>query len=210
MKFYVLLDEDFEGEIIKFDGENYFRFVYGPNEWVHTTLFDKYKNQSKNSNKYQEISEKETIDFLVEQINLYQRLWNKAYDLAIEKHKDAIDKIGKPYILHPLYVSEQFDVYDFKIVAILHDIVEDTDVSLEDLRNMGFPNKIVKAIDYISRRNYESYFEYIDRVKTNGIARIVKIEDLKHNLLPERINLVENNESLKKRYNKALKILSQE
>lgn len=210
MKFYILLDDDFEGEIIKFDGENYYRFVYGPNEWVHTKLFNKYLDKSSEYfDKYKEISEKETIDFLVEQINLYQRLWNKAYDLALEKHKDAIDKLGKPYILHPLYVSEKFDVYDFKIVAILHDIIEDTDVNLKDLEKMGFPKKITKAIDCISRKKTESYFEYIDRVKTNGIAKIVKIEDLKHNLLPERINLVKNNESLIKRYKKALKILSE-
>ena len=168
-------------------------------------MFDKYlKDDNK---KYKELDELKIIKYLSKQIEFYERLWHEAFNLACDKHSEAKDKNGDPYILHPKYVSDKFDVLDFKIVAILHDIVEDTDVSLEDLKKLNFPNKIIKAIDAITRRENEAYFDYILRVKNNGIARLVKIEDLKHNLLPERISKIKENESLKQRYEKALKIL---
>lgn len=210
MRFYILKDDEFNGEIIKEDNNIYYRFVYGPNEWTKTNLFKNYlKESSKNYQKYEELNEKQVVYLLSQQIETYQRLWKLAFNLAVEKHGEAVDKGGQPYILHPKYVSDKFEVFDFKIVGILHDIVEDTDITLIDLEKMDFPKKIIKAIDAITRRKEEKYFEYIERVKKNGIARQVKIEDLKHNLLPERINKIENNESMKSRYLKALKILEE-
>lgn len=207
MKFYILLNEESYKEIIKEENESFYIFLYGPNKWAKTNLFD--SSFILSSGKYKIVDEKEAIKLLKENICIYEKLWKKALDLANQKHFNYFDKIGEPYILHPKYVSDKFEVFDFKIVGILHDIIEDTDITLIDLENIGFPKKIIKAIDSISRRKDEKYFEYIERLKKNTIAKKVKIEDLKHNLLSERIDRIENNESMKKRYLKALKILEE-
>lgn len=207
-RYYYLTDSTFNGEIIREEDGLFERFVYGPNTWFSTKLFEKYKDKtSVFYKKYEEKTKEQVAELISKQIIYYEKLWKMAKNLAIEKHEGQVDKCGKAYILHPRYVSSKFDILDFKIVAILHDIVEDTDVTLEQLTKMGFPRKIVLAIDAITKNENEKYFEYIERVKLNAIARKVKIEDLKHNLDPDRISLVENSESLKKRYEKALKIL---
>lgn len=92
---------------------------------------------------------------------------------------------NQPYIFHPLQVMIKMDPEDTvgQIVAVLHDIVEDTDLTIESLRAMGYSEEIVDAIDAISRRSNESYNAYIARVMDNEIASRVKIEDSRANLL---------------------------
>lgn len=123
-----------------------------------------------------------------------------------EFHHEQYDKIGAPYILHPVFVADQMDTEDETIVALLHDVVEDTPITLDDLRDKGYSDEIIVAIDALTRRTDETYSAYIERLSNNKLARRVKIADLRHNLQPERVAMF-GNTSLVKRYQKALRIL---
>lgn len=108
---------------------------------------------------------------------------DKAIALAAKKFVGVFDKGGKPYILHCLWVMDRVrhlgDIY--MVVAVLHDIVEDTDVSLETLMEMGYSMIIVDAVNALTKNPDISYTTYIRRVKKNKIARAVKLRDLEHN-----------------------------
>lgn len=132
----------------------------------------------------------------------------EAIKISYLLHDKQKDKCGKPYFFHPMYVAMQLDDETEQIVALLHDVVEDTDLTVQGIRGI-FDDKIADAIDAISRREGEKYFEYIKRVKENELACKVKIEDIKHNMLPDRLSFLNKTEaeSLKKRYTKALSIL---
>lgn len=125
--------------------------------------------------------------------------------LAYELHKGQVDKQGQPYIHHLMAVMCAVgNNEDAKVVALLHDSVEDAGMTLERLRDLGYSEAIVSAIDAISRRESEVYANYIQRVKANDLARQVKLADLKHNL--SRIDSLEDalqRESLRNRYLKA-------
>ena len=110
-----------------------------------------------------------------------------AIGIAYMEHKDSTDKNGDLYILHPLWVMSNVKTVYQKIVAVLHDVVEDTRVTLIHLKNLGFPQDIIDAINAISRRDYESYDDYITRVSENKLATAVKIVDIQHNISPDRV-----------------------
>lgn len=124
-----------------------------------------------------------------------------------ELHHGQYDKIGAPYILHPIFVADQMDTEDETIVALLHDVLEDTPITLNDLRNRGYLDEIVAAIDALTRRTGETYSAYIERLSNNKLARRVKIADLQHNLDPERTKMLDN-ASLQNRYRNALQKLT--
>ena len=133
----------------------------------------------------------------------------KALMLSYTAHKDQVDKGGAPYYLHPIYVALNVSNEDEKIVALLHDVVEDTDITLDDLRREGFSDEIVNAVDAITHRD-ESYEIYIQKVKTNAIATVVKIADIKHNMDISRLNrknLTEKDIKRVEKYKKALDYL---
>lgn len=113
-----------------------------------------------------------------------------AYFIAKLAHKNQLDRVGKPYIYHPIRVSLKVKSVDEKIVALLHDVVEDTDVTLDDLCEI-YEYEIVAAIDAITKRDTDHYKEYLQRVKENFIALPVKLADIEDNLdktrLPEEI-----------------------
>lgn len=128
--------------------------------------------------------------------------------VACEAHKDQIDKASDPYILHPLRIMFQFDDEQLKIIAVLHDVVEDSQITLDDLRSRGFSYDIVDALDCLTKRSSESYEQFINRVSTNKLAIKVKIADLKDNLKLERLpTLYESDLKRIKKYHKALKVL---
>src|SRR6266478_4647694 len=109
--------------------------------------------------------------------------------LAITAHWGQTDKAGLPYILHPLRVMSSFvgaDDGEARIVAVLHDVIEDTDVTLHQLRGKGYSEAVVAAIDALSRRKGEPYKAYIKRVSKNKLATRVKMADLLDNLSVER------------------------
>lgn len=105
-----------------------------------------------------------------------------AIRLALDMHHGQTDKSGAPYILHPLRVMAGMQTDAERIVAVLHDVVEDSDVTLEDLREMGYDAEIVEAINHLTRREGETYEGFIQRIKPNALARRVKLGDLLDNM----------------------------
>lgn len=107
--------------------------------------------------------------------------------IATRAHRTMVDRAGKPYILHPLRVMLRMDTETERIVAVLHDVVEDTWVTLDYLRHeRGFSDEVIEALDALTRREGEPYFDYILRVKANPLATKVKLADLADNLDPAR------------------------
>lgn len=109
--------------------------------------------------------------------------YNEALKLAIEKHKGQKRKIsGDEYISHPLAIANRFENEEYKIVAILHDTIEDTDLTLEDLKKLGLDENLILAIDILTRKQDQTYLDYILQCKKYEITTKIKIEDLNHNL----------------------------
>lgn len=113
----------------------------------------------------------------------------KAIQIAVSAHAGQKDKAGRPYILHPFAVMARMKTENERIVAVLHDVVEDTDVTLQDLSREGFSANILQAIDCLTRRRGETYEEFILRAKSTDLSRNVKLADLAENMdltrLPE-------------------------
>jgi len=118
--------------------------------------------------------------------NMNKEILNVAIDLAFEVHRKQTDKSGFPYILHSLHVMNTInsDDIELKCIAVLHDVIEDSNMTIKDLRiNFSeFSERILHVLDILTRRKRQSYDEYIQRIKTNKDAIIVKIADLKHNM----------------------------
>lgn len=105
----------------------------------------------------------------------------KALDICLNKHSGQVDKSGKEYFIHPVTVALLCDTTKEKIVALLHDVIEDTDYTFTDLKNDGFSQEIIDAIRAVTKNDDITYQEYISNIKNNPIARKVKLNDLKHN-----------------------------
>jgi (p)ppGpp synthase/HD superfamily hydrolase len=135
----------------------------------------------------------------------------RAINVALVAHHGQRDKAGLPYILHPLYVMGQMKSENQMIVAVLHDIIEDTELTLSDLRSEGFSERIVRAVDAMTKRDGEFYRDYLKRVKRDPLALSVKLEDIRHNSSPERLeNLPQDTaEYLATKYKKALDFLAE-
>ncbi len=111
----------------------------------------------------------------------------RAILIAAEAHAGQVDKAGAPYILHPLRLMLQMENTEDRIVAVLHDVVEDTDWTLERLRKEGFPQSTIEAIDSVTWRKHEDYEDFILRAAKNPIGRRVKLADLRDNCDLSRI-----------------------
>lgn len=111
---------------------------------------------------------------------IYTHLTNEAMKIAYAAHHGQVDKGGIPYIFHPYHLAEQMPDEYTTCVALLHDVVEDTDVTIDDLAKV-FPKEVVEAVAMMTHGENEPYLEYVKRVSTNPIARIVKLADLRHN-----------------------------
>ncbi|WP_308721962.1 HD domain-containing protein [Paenibacillus polysaccharolyticus] len=134
-----------------------------------------------------------------------------AISLALQAHKGQLDKGGQPYILHPLAVMNRVESMEEKIVAVLHDVIEDSEVTLEELRGLGFSEEILTAIQLLTRSTEDSYEEFIEKTTTNRTARNVKIADIKENMNISRImNPTEEDYNRLEKYRKALERLEHE
>ncbi|MVX66583.1 GTP pyrophosphokinase [Clostridium chromiireducens] len=128
----------------------------------------------------------------------------KAILIAVNAHKGQIDKGGSPYILHPLRLMFSREDETEKICAVLHDVIEDTDVTLDYLREQGFSKEVLSALDALTRRNDENYEQFIDRIIENKIACNVKLADLNDNMDISRIkNPTEKDYERLEKYKKA-------
>ena len=135
----------------------------------------------------------------------------KAIQIAVEAHAGAKDRGGKPYILHPIGVMMRCETEDEKIVAILHDVVEDTEWTFEALRKAGFSETIIEALETVTKHSEdEDYDEFVQRSLKNEIGRKVKIADLRENLDVTRIGeLNEKDIERINKYKRALKTLTE-
>lgn len=106
---------------------------------------------------------------------------NKAYMVAANAHTGQVDKAGADYINHPLAVAAMVNSETERVVALLHDVVEDSNVTLRDLKENGFSDEVIEAVDCLTKRKNEPLKNYLLRVKNNALAVTVKIADLNHN-----------------------------
>lgn len=132
-----------------------------------------------------------------------------AIALAVKAHSGQTDKAGQAYILHPLRVMFTVEGETTRIVAIMHDVVEDTDYTFDDLREMGYSEDIIEALDCITRRDDETYERFIERSMPNPIARQVKIADLEDNMDVRRMGtpISQNDMERLERYRAAWQVL---
>ncbi|WP_065260333.1 HD domain-containing protein [Pseudomonas bananamidigenes] len=105
----------------------------------------------------------------------------RAIAIAATAHAGQMDKGGAPYILHPLKVMLRMSSLEERIVAVLHDVVEDCGISLEDLRKEGFSEEVLSAIESVTKLPGESYEDFVERAAQNPIGRVVKLADLEEN-----------------------------
>ena len=144
---------------------------------------------------------------------IYTPLTCKAMKLAYSAHHGQTDKNGMPYIFHPFHLAEQMNSEYAVCAALLHDVAEDTDITLAELSYI-FPSEVMKAIRLLTHDKSTDYFTYIKEIKTDPIAQEVKLADLYHNMDTSRYTdeKLLNDPKVKKRlekYSAALKILTE-
>ena len=133
----------------------------------------------------------------------------KAISIALEAHAGILDKSSAPYILHPLRIMFKMDTLAEMIVAVLHDVIEDSDYTLAMLREEGFSEEVIHALESVTRRPEEAYEEYIRRAGSNTMGRKVKQADLMDNLNLSRIRKLTNRDMERiKKYHRALEVLA--
>ncbi len=140
---------------------------------------------------------------------IYTESTKKAMKLCFEAHKEQVDKTGLPYVFHPFHLAEQMQDEETTICALLHDVIEDTDYTLDDLKNMGFSNSVLEALALLTHDDEVPYMDYVKMIATNEIARAVKIADLKHNSDLTRLDKI-SEKDLKRcqKYAEALELLA--
>jgi (p)ppGpp synthase/HD superfamily hydrolase len=132
----------------------------------------------------------------------------KALLMAMEAHKGQVDKAGIDYINHPVWIALQLEEDDEKIIALLHDVLEDSDFIEDDLVAAGFSPVIIHTIKILTRKKNEDYFKYIDRISKDYWAIKIKLLDLKHNADLNRLKEVtEKDYQRMEKYQKAIEIL---
>lgn len=112
---------------------------------------------------------------------LYTNLTKKALKISFQAHKNQLDKSGIPYVYHPFHLAEQMDDEYSVCVALLHDVVEDTEMTIDDLTEQGFPPEVTEALLLMTHDDSVPYMDYIKKIKTNSLATKVKLADLEHN-----------------------------
>ena len=112
---------------------------------------------------------------------IYTDMTKKALRLCFDVHKEQVDKSGLPYVFHPFHLAEQMDTEETTVVALLHDVVEDSELTLDDLRQMGFGDAVIAALALLTHDPAVQYMDYVRAIKDNPIARAVKLADLRHN-----------------------------
>lgn len=141
---------------------------------------------------------------------IYTPLTKNAMNLCYTAHAGQLDKSGLPYVLHPVHLAEQMEDEYTTVTALLHDVVEDTSYSLEDLRRMGYPEQILEAISLLTHREGIPYLEYVAAIKENPIARRVKLADLRHNSDLTRLDAVDEKALARaEKYKQAIRLLEQ-
>lgn len=140
---------------------------------------------------------------------IYTDLTKKAMKISFEAHKEQTDKNGMPYIYHPIHLAEQMQDEATVCVALLHDVAEDTDITLDDLKQEGFSKEIMDALRLMTHDDAVPYMDYVRKIRENPIATAVKLADLKHNSDLTRLDVVDDAALTRaEKYKKAIALLS--
>ncbi len=141
---------------------------------------------------------------------IYTPNTKKAMKLCFEAHKEQTDKAGLPYVFHPFHVAEQMPDEKTTIVALLHDVIEDTPYTLQDIRDMGFDEDVLEALALMTHDKDVPYMEYVAGIKGNPIARTVKLADLRHNSDLSRLDETDETASERvEKYRAAMEMLTE-
>ena len=140
----------------------------------------------------------------------YSEKVKKAALIAYNAHKDQSDKGGYPYIMHPIHIAEQMETEDETIAALLHDVIEDTDIGFDYLKKEGFSDTVINCLKILTKDPNEDYMDYIRKIKkTGGMALKIKKADIAHNMIAERISKkIQSDESRMEKYRAAYDILN--
>ncbi|MBR4934103.1 MAG: GTP pyrophosphokinase [Clostridia bacterium] len=141
---------------------------------------------------------------------IYTPMTKKALKLCFAAHRDQTDKSGMPYVFHPFHLAEQMTDEYTTTVALLHDVVEDTDITFDDLAAEGFTEDVISALKLLTHDVKVEYMDYVARIKDNPIAKAVKLADLKHNSDTSRLDSVDE-KALKRvaKYAEAMRLLTE-
>lgn len=142
---------------------------------------------------------------------IYTALTKKALLISFRAHQHQLDKGGMPYVYHPFHLAEQMDDEIAVCVALLHDVAEDTDMTVDDLRDAGFPDEVTDALRLMTHDSRVPYLDYVKRLKGNAAARRVKLADLRHNSDLTRLARVDE-KALRRaeQYRQAIALLTEE
>lgn len=141
---------------------------------------------------------------------IYTDKTKKALKLCFEAHKEQRDKSGLPYVFHPFHLAEQMQTEETTIVALLHDVAEDTDYTIEDIAQMGFDKSVTDALCLLTHDNATDYMDYVRAIKDNPVAKAVKLADLRHNSDLTRLDVVDEKAlARREKYLKAIKLLEE-
>ena len=139
---------------------------------------------------------------------IYTPLTKKALKISFEAHKNQLDKSGLPYVHHPFHLAEQMDEPYDVCVALLHDVVEDTPLTFDDLRREGIPEVVIEALALMTHDESVPYMDYVYRLKSNPLAKRVKLADLKHNSDLSRLDTVTDKDRERvEKYKEAIALL---
>ena len=136
-------------------------------------------------------------------------LYEVALSIAVKAHRGQVDKAGVDYIKHPIHVASLVTSENAKIVALLHDVIEDSAYTLADLKNNGFTEEIIEAVSILTKSKNVSYEDYLKKIKENSLAREVKLADLQHNSDLRRLSKISACDLKRvEKYRKAIEFLS--
>ena len=139
---------------------------------------------------------------------IYTEATKKAMRLCYEAHRDQTDKSGVPYVFHPIHLAEQMRDEDTTVTALLHDVIEDTVYTFDDLVKMGFSENVITALKLLTHDKSVPYMEYVAKIKENPVAKAVKLADLAHNSDLSRLNSIDDKaRSRIQKYEAAKKLL---
>lgn len=122
---------------------------------------------------------------------IYTPLTKKALKLCFDAHKDQVDKTDMPYVFHPFHLAEQMTDEISTVCALLHDVIEDTDYTFDDLIGMGFPKRVIEVLSLLTHDQAVPYMDYVKGISVDPVAKQVKLADLRHNSDLSRMDSVD-------------------
>ncbi|MBO5313021.1 MAG: bifunctional (p)ppGpp synthetase/guanosine-3',5'-bis(diphosphate) 3'-pyrophosphohydrolase [Clostridia bacterium] len=141
---------------------------------------------------------------------IYTPLTKKALKLCFDAHREQTDKTGMPYVFHPFHLAEQMKDELSTVCALLHDVIEDTEYTFDDLREMGFPESVIEVLTLLTHQEDVPYMDYVRGTCASPVAREIKLADLEHNSDLTRFDsLTEYDLKRNEKYREAIKLLKE-